>query len=160
MKDAIILYPFKTSEIVLSTIFLWKRQVIEFVYIHPKSSDDHRRWFGGIVRCQKGATENLHNHPIHASNKIAQCVKEKISAAAATANPTLTPSDIAHGKGVGFIPSAVDKTSTHTGKISEQIRKTKQQKGLSDKDWSPMDFEQTADFVDKEDTVLQSEDDQ
>ena len=53
----------------------------------------------------------------------------------------------------------MDKASTHTGKISEQIRKTKQQKGLSDKDWSPMDFEQTANFVDKEDTVLQSEDD-
>jgi len=45
---------------------------IEFVYIHPKSTDDHRRWFGGIVRCQKNDTKNLHNHPIHASSSVCE----------------------------------------------------------------------------------------
>ena len=123
---------------------------VEFVYVHPKDSSDYRRWFGGIVRCQKAPAENLHNHRIHASTKIAQCIKEKIDHAI-TVNPALSPSDIVCGKGIGFIPSAVDSASCHTGKVSQEIKKTKQLKGLSDKNWSPMDFEETANVIDDED---------
>ena len=86
---------------------------VEFVYIHPKDVMDTRRWFGGLVRCQKSSTDNLHNHKLHAANRIAQCIKERIGAAVST-NPALTPSDIACGKGIGFIPSAVDGASSHT----------------------------------------------
>ena len=91
---------------------------VEFVYTYPKESADGRRWFGGIVRCQKSPSENLHNHKIHAASKISQSVKEKICNAISS-NPALTPSDIACGKGLGFIPSAVDVASSHTGKVSQ-----------------------------------------
>ena len=40
--------------------------LVVFVYMYPKSSADSRRWFGGIVRCQKAPAGNLHNHEIHA----------------------------------------------------------------------------------------------
>lgn len=123
---------------------------VEFVYIHPKNSADGRRWFGGIVRCQKLPSNNLHNHNIHGANKISQCVREKISKAI-TANPTLTPTEIACGKGIGFIPSAIDDASCHTGKVSEEIRKTKKKQGLLDKFWSPTDFENVAESIDQED---------
>ena len=78
---------------------------VVFVYMYPKSSADSRRWFGGIVRCQKAPAGNLHNHEIHAPSRIAQCIKEKITDAI-SANPALTPSEIACGKGLGFISSA------------------------------------------------------
>ena len=126
---------------------------VEFVYVYPKSSADSRRWFGGIVRCQKAASRNLHNHEIHASSRIAQCVKEKITGAI-SANPALTPSEISCGKGLGFIPSAVDGASSHKGKVSQEIRKTKQRKGLMEKDWSPMNFEEVADTIDEEDNQM------
>ena len=97
---------------------------IEFVYICPEDSTDNKRWIGGIIRCQKSPSDNLHNHRIHAVNKITQFVKEKISDAV-SANPALTPFDIACGKGLGFIPSAVDSASSHTGKVFQEIKRTK-----------------------------------
>ena len=116
---------------------------VEFVYLHPKKSKDGRRWFGGIVRCQKSPSLNVHNHRIHSATKIAQCVREKINNAI-LANPALTPSDISCGKGLGFIPSAVDGTSSHSGKVSQEVRKTKQKSGLLDRKWEPMNFEEVA----------------
>ena len=118
---------------------------------------DKRRWFGGLVRCQKSATDNLHNHKLHAANRTAQCIKERIGAAVST-NPALTPSDIACGKGIGFIPSAIDGASSHTGKVSHEIRKTKKRKGFLDTSWSPMNFETVADDIDKEDTQFSGSD--
>ena len=112
-----------------------------------------RRWFGGIVRCQKSPAVNIHNHNIHGARKIAECIKEKISDAVC-ANPALTPSEISCGKGLGFLPSAVDGASSHTGKVSHEIKKTKQKKGLIDKAWSPMNFEDVADAIDEEDNQL------
>jgi len=47
--------------------------------MYRKSSADSRRWFGGIVRCQKAPAEDLHNHEIHAPSRIAQCIEETIS---------------------------------------------------------------------------------
>ena len=45
---------------------------VQFLYIHPKDKDDGRRWIGGLVRCQKSSSENLHNHKINAPSKMAQ----------------------------------------------------------------------------------------
>ena len=45
---------------------------VEFIYIHPKDNSDGRRWFGGMVRCQKGPSENAHNHPLHSATKKSQ----------------------------------------------------------------------------------------
>ena len=102
---------------------------------------------------KKSVPLNIHNHKIHGSCKIAQCIKSKICDAIC-ANPALTPSEVACGKGLGFIPAAVDGASSHTGKVSHEIRKTKQMKGLIDKAWSPMNFEQVADTIDEEDNQL------
>ena len=55
---------------------------VEFVYIHPRDG------LGRLVRCQKTASDNLHNHQLHGANKIGQCVIERIGAAI-SANPTL-----------------------------------------------------------------------
>ena len=71
---------------------------VEFVYVHPKDPND-KRWMGGLVRCQKDPSDNLHNHLLHGASKISQCIKSKIDSAV-TADPSLTPSDIASGKGL------------------------------------------------------------
>ena len=96
-----------------------------------------------------GSNRNLHNHKIHGSNKIAQCIKEKINNAI-SANPALTPSEIAYGKGIGFIPSAVDQASSYTRKVSQEIKKTER----NDKNWSPMNFEETVSEFDEEDDQI------
>ena len=126
---------------------------VEFVYIHPKEVSDNRRWISGIVHCQKSPCDNLHNHPLHSASKISQCVRQRISDAVA-ANTTLTTSDITRGQGLGFVPSAADDASCHSGKVSQEIRKTKTKKGLNEKGWSPFDFEAVADTTDEEDDKL------
>ena len=90
---------------------------------------------------------------------MAKCVKEKISNAIYV-NPSLTPSEIACGKGLGFIPSAINSASCHTGKVTQQIWKTKQMSGLLDKNWSPMVFEEIADVIDKKDNEIGDSDDE
>lgn len=80
-------------------------------------------------------------------------MKENIGEAI-SANPALTPTDIAPGKGLGFIPSAVDSASSHTGKVSQEIKKTKLKKGLLDQSWSQMNFEEVCDSLDREDNEL------
>ena len=52
-----------------------------------------------------------------------KCIKEKVNNAI-SANPALMPSEMACGKGIGFVPSVVDQASSHTGKISQEIKKT------------------------------------
>ena len=52
---------------------------VEFMYLRPKAKDDNRRWIGGLVRCQKGSTDNLHYHPLHGATKIAGYAKSKIT---------------------------------------------------------------------------------
>ena len=54
----------------------------------------------------------MHNH------KIAQCRKKY----AITSNPTLTPLDVTCGKGLGFIPSAVDAACSHPGKVGYEVK--------------------------------------
>ena len=88
---------------------------------------------GGLLRCQKDPSDNLHNHLLHGATKISQCIKSKIDSAV-TADPSLTPySDIASGKGPGFLPAAVDGASCHSGKVSLIIKKAKERKGLMEK---------------------------
>ena len=53
---------------------------------------------------------------------------------AISANPALKPSELACGKGLRFIPSAVDDASSHAGKVSHEIKKQKLKKGLKDKE--------------------------
>ena len=65
------------------------------------------------MRCQKDPSDNLHNHLLHEATKISQCINSKIDSAV-TADPSLTPSDIASGKGLGFLPAAVENRDTRT----------------------------------------------
>ena len=57
------------------------------------------------------------------------------------------------GKGLPFIPSAVDGTSSHIGKLA-QIVKGKEGSGLIQKHWSPTEFEGLADSIDKDDNAV------
>ena len=61
-------------------------------------------------------SKNFNNHRIHSATKIAQCVKERIS------NLQIL-TDISCGKGLGFIPYAVDGASSHSDKLSLEVRK-------------------------------------
>ena len=60
-------------------------------------------------------------------------------------------SDIAQGKGLPFIPSAVDRASSHIGKLAQIVKCGKEGSGLIQKHWSPTEFEELADSVDKDD---------
>lgn len=126
---------------------------VEFVYIYGEDSQDKRKWIGGLIRCPKGSSQNLHNHCVPPPAAIAQCIKEKISKAVLL-NPTLKPSDIACGRGVGFVPSAVDGASSHSGKVSREVKKAKEAAGMSAMNWAPSDFEEIADKLDADDEVL------
>jgi len=44
---------------------------VEIAYLYPQDVSDNHRWIIGLVRHQKEATDNLHNHPIHGPIKIA-----------------------------------------------------------------------------------------
>ena len=124
---------------------------VEFVYIFPqKIHNDHRRWIGGIVRSEKHSSSSLHNHDLHGSIKISQCVQDKI-ASAITANPTLTPTDISAGKGLNFTPFAVDGASAHIGKIARMVNQVKKDAAVSAKNWMPAMFERCADELDESD---------
>ena len=123
---------------------------VEFVYVYPKEPKDGRRWIGGLVRCQKYSTDNLHNHKLHAASKISQCVQSKI-AAAITTNPSLTTTDITCGKGLGFLPAAVDGASCNSDRVSLAVKRAKVKTGLTEKHWSPLDFEEVANSIDRDD---------
>lgn len=123
---------------------------VEFVYIYPVDRSDHRRWIGGIVRNQKEISSNLHNHPLHGSFKICNLVKDKINDAI-QANPSLTPTDVSLGTGVGFVPSAIDSASSHLGRVAREVAKKKNMLGLRDKSWSPCNLEDATVAIDEED---------
>ena len=125
---------------------------VEFVYnMYPvEHQTDGRRWIGGIVRNQKSSSSNLHNHPLHGSNKICSLVQDKICNAI-QANPSLTPTDISLGTGIGFIPSAIDTASAHQGKVAREIVKKKTALGLKDKHWSPCCLEEAITAIDDDD---------
>ena len=121
------------------------------IYIYPQSyHDDHRRWIGGLVRNQKQHETNLHNHPLHPAFKVCNFVKDKIHAAV-TSNPILTPTDVSHGKGTSFIPSAVEMASSHLGKVAREVVKAKESLGIRSKEWSPTEFEKEADKINEND---------
>ena len=61
---------------------------------------------------------------IYAKSKITEAVY---------INPSLIASDIAQGKGLPFIPSAVDGTSSHIGKLAQIVKCGKEGSGLIQK---------------------------
>ena len=102
-------------------------------------------WFSTLL-----STDNLHNHPLHGATG---CMKSKITEAVHI-NPSLTASHIAQGKGLPFIPSAVDGASSHIGKLTQIVKHGKESSGLIQKHWSPTEFEELADSIDKDDNAI------
>ena len=110
-------------------------------------TDDHQHWITGFVHHQSEQAENLHNHCQHGSSKIAVHISTTISQAV-KCNPTLTPSEIQIGKGIGFVPAAVDDASSHLGKISTVISRTKKMTPTCSQKWYVENFEHIAYEID------------
>ena len=68
-------------------------------------------------------SKNLHNYKIHSPTANSAFVKESIFSAV-TASPHLTADDLAAGRGLQFIPGAVDNAATSKDKIREIRRET------------------------------------
>ena len=115
---------------------------VQFAYLFPKNTDDKRRWIFGFVRQQKENTNNLHNHAIHGASRLLSATKQNI-ANAAQLNPTLTPMEVAQGKGIGYIPGTVDHAGAHLGRISNALKK-----GKNPSQWNVQNFETIADDID------------
>ena len=113
---------------------------VEFAYIYPKNfNHDNRRWIMGYVRQQKAPTNNLHNHAIPRGTKMCSLVKKAIQESASI-NPQLKAKQISQGKGLPFIPGAVDSASTHIGRVAQQVKKGRQM-ASSGSSWDIADFE-------------------
>lgn len=70
----------------------------------------------GITVTNSLPSKNLHNHKIHSPSSVSVFVKESILSAVA-ASPRLTTDDLAAGRGLQFIPGAVDNAATNKDKI-------------------------------------------
>lgn len=124
---------------------------VEFAYIYPKNfTTDNRRWICGFVHHQKEAVSNIHSHPIHGSSRMCSKVKECIANAAAI-NPGITPTELYKGVGMPFIPGAIDRGSSHLGRISRQVQKAKQLTPAGST-WNITEFEDLANEIDSQDT--------
>lgn len=64
----------------------------------------------------------MHNHKIHSPSAVSTFVKESIISAV-IASPRLTADDLAAGRGLQFIPGAIDNAATNKDKL-RGIRKT------------------------------------
>ena len=53
-----------------------------------------------------------------------------------------------------FILSAVDGASSHIGKLAQIVKCDKEGSGLIQKHWSPTEFEELADSIDKDDNAV------
>ena len=93
----------------------------------------------GFVRKPKGSKESLHNHNVYASSHLLMKTQEDIQSAA-VANVTLKPSKVSRGKGLRYIPAAVDSAS-----------KAQNNSALCNAKWDITLFEKMADDIDEED---------
>ena len=97
---------------------------VQFAYVFPEDSGDHRRWILGFVRQPKGTEGSLHNHNVHASSHLLTKTLKEIQSAAVS-NISLKPSEVSRGKGLGYIPAAVDTTSANMDRISSVTSKAR-----------------------------------
>lgn len=123
---------------------------VQFAYVYPENTDDHRRWIMGFVRQPKGLKGSLHNHNVHAPSHLLTKTQEDIQNAA-VANVTLKPSEMCRGKGLGYIPAAVDSASANIDRISNVMCKARNNSALCNAKWDITLFEKMADDIDKED---------
>jgi len=91
---------------IFSSIITQYLKHTEFIVIIP-----FIRWIAGIVVNNTTATKNLHNHKIPSPSVVSTLVKHSIISAV-SASPRLTTDDISAGRGLQFVPGAVDTAAT------------------------------------------------
>jgi len=128
---------------------------VQFAYIYPEDSDDHRRWILGFVRQPKDLKDSLHNHNVHASSHSLTKNREDIQSAA-VANFNLKPSEMFRGKGLGYIPAAVDTAFANMDRISSVMCKARHNSTLCNSKWDITSFEKMADDIDEKDASHRS----
>jgi len=74
------------------------------------------RWIAGIVVNNTTLTKNLHNHSIPSPSVVSTFVKHSI-VSAVSASPRLTTDDLAAGRGLQFVPGAVDTAAASKDKL-------------------------------------------
>ena len=95
------------------TLKIQSVHAVQFGYVYPVDfHNDRRRWLFGFVHHHKGDSDNLHNHPVHSASHPLKKTLEDITNAAAR-NSALKPTEIAQGKGVGYVPGVVDQACTN-----------------------------------------------
>ena len=70
---------------------------------------------------------------------------------AATSNTALKPSDVSRGKGLGYIPAAVDRACADLDRISRVMKKARNDTIACSMDWDAASFEEVADEIDAKD---------
>ena len=82
----------------------------------------------------QGSKGSLHNHNVHTSSHLLTKTQEDIQSAA-VANVSLKPSEISRGKGLGYIPAAVDRASANMDRISNVMCKARNNSALCNAKW-------------------------
>ena len=118
---------------------------MQFGYVYPVDfHNDRRRWLFGFVHHHKGDSNNLHNHPVHSASYPLKKTLEDITNAAAR-NSALKPTEIAQGKGVGYVPGVVDQACTNLERVSHIVKKARE----PSMDFDVLKFESVADQADE-----------
>ena len=123
---------------------------VQFAYVYPEDSNDHRRWILGFVRQPKGSKGSLHNHNVHTSLHLLTKTQEDIQSAAVV-NVSLKPSEISRGKGLGYIPAAVDRAYANMDRISNVMCKAQNNSVLCNAKWDIALLEKMANDIDEGD---------
>ena len=64
----------------------------------------------------------------------------------------MTASGIAQGKGLAIF--CTFRASSHSGKVTQIVKHAKESNSLIQKNWSPIEFEELADAIDKGDNAV------
>ena len=92
---------------------------------------------------------------MHGASKVASSVLQEITQAVIINNPSLLPTDVSKGKGLKFVPSAVDSASAHLGKVSHIVTNARKQSPMYSSKWS---IEEFADEIDSKDEQYSGDD--
>lgn len=94
---------------------------------------------------------------MHGACKVASSVLQEITQAVIN-NPSLLPTDVSKGKGLKFVPSAVDGASAHLGKVSRIVTNARKLSPAYSSKWSVEEFETIADEIDSKDEQYSGDD--
>ena len=123
---------------------------VQFAYIYPDDSNDHRRWILAFVRQPKGSKESLHNHDVHASSHLLAKTQEDIKNAA-IANVSLKPSEVCRGKRIGVYPFSSRQSVCKCRESSSVMSKVRSSSALCNAKWDVASLEKMADSIDEKD---------